>query len=120
VLLETDETLSYCRPGVSRDVVRKLRRGDWIVQAQIDLHGMRLAEARAQLREFLLAALQQRLQCLRIVHGKGLRSGQRGPVIKSAVDALLRRSEPVLAFTSAAIRDGGTGATLVLLRTSTR
>jgi DNA-nicking Smr family endonuclease len=62
----------------------------------------------------------RRSQCLRIVHGKGLRSGQRGPVIKNAVHALLRRTDAVLAFTSAALRDGGTGATLVLLRTAAR
>jgi DNA-nicking Smr family endonuclease len=118
--IQPGDALLFRRPGVPEAVLRRLRRGAYRIEAEIDLHGMRLAEARAQLREFLLAALQQRLQCLRIVHGKGLRSGQRGPVIKSAVDALLRRSEPVLAFTSAAIRDGGTGATLVLLRTGAR
>ena len=111
---------STARPGVPETVLRRLRRGDYRIEAEIDLHGLRLAEARVQLREFLLAALARRLQCLRIVHGKGLRSGQRGPVIRNAVHSLLRRTDPVLAFTSAAMRDGGTGATLVLLRANAR
>lgn len=114
--IQPGDSLQFRQPGVPETVLRRLRRGAYRIEAEIDLHGMRLAEARAELREFLLAALARRLQCLRIVHGKGLRSGARGPVIKSAVDGLLRRSDAVLAFTSAAMRDGGTGATLVLLR----
>lgn len=114
--IQPGESMQFRQPGVPETVLRRLRRGDYRIDAEIDLHGMRLAEARERLRQFLLAALARRLQCLRIVHGKGLRSGQRGPVIKNAVHSLLRRSEPVLAFTSAAMRDGGTGATLVLLR----
>ena len=99
-------------------VLRRLRRGDYRIESEIDLHGMTLVEARAALRDFLLAAAARRLRCVRIVHGKGLRSGQRGPVLKNAVNSLLRRVALVLAFTSAAMRDGGTGATLVLLRTA--
>jgi DNA-nicking Smr family endonuclease len=101
---------------VPETVLRRLRRGDYRIEAELDLHGLTLIEARAQLREFLLAATARRLRCLRIVHGKGLRSGQRGPVLKQAVNSLLRRLDLVLAFTSAAMHDGGTGATLVLLR----
>jgi DNA-nicking Smr family endonuclease len=114
--IQPGDSLQFRQPGVPETVLRRLRRGDYRIEAEIDLHGMRLAEARVRLREFLLAALARRLQCLRIVHGKGLRSGPRGPVIKNAVHGLLRRSAAVLAFTSAAMRDGGTGATLVLLR----
>ena len=113
-------SMQYRQAGVPETVLRRLRRGEYRIEAEIDLHGMRLAEARVRLREFLLAALARRLQCLRIVHGKGLRSGQRGPVIKNAVHSLLRRVDSVIAFTSAAMRDGGTGATLVLLRGSPR
>jgi DNA-nicking Smr family endonuclease len=113
-------SVHYRQPGVPENVLRRLRRGEYRIEAEIDLHGMRLAEARLRLRDFLLAAFARRLRCLRIVHGKGLRSGQRGPVIKNAVHLLLRRAAPVLAFTSAAMRDGGTGATLVLLRVEDR
>jgi DNA-nicking Smr family endonuclease len=101
---------------VPETVLRRLRRGDYRVEAGIDLHGLGLVEARAQLRAFLLAAQARQLRCVRIVHGKGLRSGQRGPVLKQAVDGLLRRAALILAFTSAGMRDGGTGATLALLR----
>ncbi len=118
--IQPGDSMQYRQAGVPETVLRRLRRGEYRIEAEIDLHGMRLAEARIHLREFLLAALTRRLQCLRIVHGKGLRSGQRGPVIKNAVHSLLRRVDPVLAFTSAAMRDGGTGATLVLLRAKPR
>jgi DNA-nicking Smr family endonuclease len=114
--IQPGDSTQYRQAGVPETVLRRLRRGEFRIDAEIDLHGMRLTEARLRFREFLLAALAQRLQCLRIVHGKGLRSGQRGPVIKNAVHSLLRRVDSVLAFTSAAMRDGGTGATLVLLR----
>ena len=114
--LQPGDSLHYRQPGVPETVLRRLRRGDYRIEAEIDLHGMTLAEARSQLRQFLHAAAARRLRCLRIVHGKGLRSGPRGPVLKMAVNSLLRRVQLVLAFTSAAMRDGGTGATLVLLR----
>lgn len=118
--IQPGDSMQYRQAGVPETVLRRLRRREYRIEAEIDLHGMRLAEARVRLREFLLASLARRLQCLRIVHGKGLRSGQRGPVIKNAVHSLLRRTGPVLAFTSAALRDGGTGATLVLLRAAPR
>jgi DNA-nicking Smr family endonuclease len=118
--IQPGDSMQYRQQGVPESVLRRLRRGEYRIDAEIDLHGLRLLEARAQLREFLLDALARRLQCLRIVHGKGLRSGQRGPVIKNAVHSVLRRAAPVLAFSSAAARDGGTGATLVLLRSARR
>jgi DNA-nicking Smr family endonuclease len=118
--IQPGDSMQYRQAGVPEAVLRRLRRGAYRIEAEIDLHGMRLAEARLRLSEFLVAALERRLQCLRIVHGKGLRSGQRGPVIKNAVHSRLRHIEEVLAFTSAAMRDGGTGATLVLLRANPR
>ena len=118
--IQPGDSLQYRGPGVPETVLRRLRRGDYRIEAEIDLHGMTVAVARAQLREFLLAALSHRRQCLRIVHGKGLRSGARGPVLRNATVGLLRRSGRVLAYTSAALRDGGTGATLVLLRPGER
>jgi len=116
--IQPGDALHYRQAGVPETVLRRLRRGDYRIESEIDLHGMTLVEARAALRDFLLAAAARRLRCVRIVHGKGLRSGQRGPVLKNAVNSLLRRVALVLAFTSAAMRDGGTGATLVLLRTA--
>ncbi|EDZ98180.1 Smr protein/MutS2, partial [Burkholderia sp. H160] len=116
VLLETDETLSYCRLGVSRDVVRKLRRGDWIVQAQIDLHGMRREEAREALAEFIRESVKRGLRCLRVIHGKGLGSIGKEPVLKGKVRAWLVQKSEVIAFCQARPHDGGAGAVVVLLQ----
>ncbi|MGH8260957.1 MAG: Smr/MutS family protein [Steroidobacteraceae bacterium] len=109
------EVASFTRPGVAESVLRKLRRGHYRVQAELDLHGLTVHEAREVLREFLIEALDRDLRCVRIVHGKGLRSGPRGPVLKAMVIGLLRRSSRVLAFVSARGIDGGTGAVYALL-----
>ena len=85
------------------------------MQAEIDLHGLTVAEAKQALREFIAHAQERDIRCLRIIHGKGLRSGHRGPVLKSAVSAVLRRTGAVLAYVSARQVDGGTGAVYVLL-----
>lgn len=111
----TGDELQYRRPGVPEAVLRELRRGRFRIEAELDLHGLTAAQAGEQLRGLVQYALSQNLKCLRIVHGKGLRSGTRGPVLKQTVNALLRRVDPVLAFTSARPEHGGTGATLVLL-----
>jgi DNA-nicking Smr family endonuclease len=113
-LVAADPTL-FARPGVAPATLRKLRRGQFPVQAQLDLHGLTQAQARVQLREFLITALQRDTRCLRIVHGKGLRSGANGPVLRQLVNSVLRRTAPVLAFASARQVDGGTGAVYVLL-----
>jgi DNA-nicking Smr family endonuclease len=118
--IQPGDALQYRQNGVPENVLRRLRRGDYRVEAEIDLHGSGLVQARAQLRAFLLTAAARRLRCVRIVHGKGLRSGQRGPVLKQAVDSLLRRAALILAFTTAGMREGGTGATLALLRLDDR
>jgi DNA-nicking Smr family endonuclease len=110
------DELLYRRPGVPAVVFRRLRRGDYRVEAELDLHGMTGTQSAAQLAEFLRYALARGLGCVRIIHGKGLRSGNRGPVLKSTVNTLLRRAEAVLAFASARPAAGGTGATLVLLQ----
>lgn len=109
------EELVFHRAGVQATVLRKLRRGDYRVQGEIDLHGLTMAEAKQALREFLAHALMRRWRCVRIVHGKGLRSGHRGPVLKGMVGAMLRKVGPVLAYVSARPVDGGTGAIYVLL-----
>ncbi|HUN25243.1 MAG TPA: Smr/MutS family protein [Steroidobacteraceae bacterium] len=109
------ETSAFARSGVQASVLRRLRRGHYRVQAEIDLHGLTVGEAKSALREFLAEALWRGLTCVRVVHGKGLGSGPRGPVLKSAVAGILKRSAPVLAFVSARSVDGGTGALYALL-----
>jgi DNA-nicking Smr family endonuclease len=114
--LETGEELTFRRPAVSVAVFRQLRRGHFAIKAEIDLHGMTSDQAREELRSFLAECVDARIQCVRIIHGKGLRSGPRGPVLKASVNRWLRRWDDVLAFCSAPARDGGTGALYVLLR----
>lgn len=109
------EELVFNRTGVPGSILRQLRRGQYRVQAEIDLHGLNVSDAKEALREFIASALHQHLRCVRIVHGKGLRSGHRGPVLKFAVSHVLRRIGPVLAYVSARQVDGGTGALYVLL-----
>jgi DNA-nicking Smr family endonuclease len=113
--LASGEELVFHRAGIQPAVLRKLRRGDYRVQGEIDLHGLTTAEAKQALREFLAHALMRQWRCVRIIHGKGLRSGHRGPVLKGLVGAMLRRVGPVLAYVSARQVDGGTGAVYVLL-----
>ena len=112
---EVGDSVSFRRSGVPDSVLRKLRRGQYRLEGEIDLHGLTALAARSELQAFLTAALVRRLRCLRIVHGKGLRSGQRGPVLKNLTVALLRRIDAVQAFCSARHVDGGTGAVYVLL-----
>ena len=116
VLLDTDESLFYCRPGISHEVVRKLRRGHWIVQAQLDLHGMRRDEARDALAEFIRETVKRGLRCVRVIHGKGLGSVGKEPVLKGKVRAWLVQKAEVIAFCQARAHDGGAGAVLVLLQ----
>jgi DNA-nicking Smr family endonuclease len=109
--------LSFQRAGVRTQVVRRLRRGLIPIEDELDLHGLSQTAARYQLAEFLTYSRNAGRRCVRIVHGKGYRSGARGPVLKAAVDLWLRRHLDVMAFTSARAIDGGTGAVYVLLRT---
>jgi DNA-nicking Smr family endonuclease len=109
------DELVFLRPQVQPAVLRRLRRGEYRVQREIDLHGLTVAQAKAALREFLIEAIDQRVRCVRVIHGKGLRSGHRGPVLKAAVNSVLRRTGAVLAYVSARRVDGGTGAVYVLL-----
>jgi DNA-nicking Smr family endonuclease len=113
--LAAGDELVYHRAGVQTTVLRKLRRGQYRVQAEIDLHGLTVAEAKQALRQFLANALDRQIRCVRIIHGKGLRSGHRGPVLKGVVSAVLRRVGAVVAYVSARQVDGGTGAVYVLL-----
>ncbi len=117
-LLETDDALSYRREGIGPEVVRKLRRGVWSIQAQLDLHGSRRDQAREQLGAFLRESVRHGLRCVRVVHGKGNGSPGREPVLKSKVRTWLVQKDEVIAFAQARAADGGHGAVLVLLRPS--
>ncbi len=117
-LLETDEHLSFRRPGIGTDVTRKLRRGDWSIQRQLDLHGLRRDDAREALGIFIREAHKHGIRCVRVVHGKGLGSPGKAPVLKSRVHSWLVQKNEVLAFVQAKPADGGAGALVVLLMAS--
>ncbi len=113
--VESGDELSWRRDGVPESTLRRLRRGQYAVRDELDLHGLTQDEARHALTAFLAESGKQERHCVRIIHGKGLGSGQRGPVLKSAVNRWLRRHAVVRAFCSARRNDGGTGALYVLL-----
>jgi len=115
-LLEIDEALSFRRPGVGLDVIRKLRKGGWSIQGEIDLHGLRREEAREALAGFLRESLKRGWRCVRVVHGKGLGSPGKTPVLKGKVHGWLAQKNEVLAFVQARADEGGAGAVVVLLR----
>ena len=115
-LLETDETLSFRREGIGLEVVRKLRRGHWALQGQLDLHGLRRDAARCRGRSGSAPRARRGLRCVRVVHGKGHGSPGRVPVLKTKVRGWLVQKSEVIAFTQARASDGGNGALLVLLR----
>ena len=117
-LIDTDEALSYAREGIGPDILRKLRRGQWVIQAQLDLHGMTRDQARDEVARFLQHAVKEGKRCVRIVHGKGLGSKNRTSVLKIKVRNWLMQTDAVLAFTQARGADGGAGAVIVLLRPS--
>ena len=114
--METGEELLFARPGLQHNVLRKLRRGQFSVSAELDLHGLRVDEARQALSRFLLHCRHHHMQCVRIIHGKGNRSRRQQPVLKGKVNHWLRQREEVLAFCSARQVDGGTGAIYLLLK----
>jgi DNA-nicking Smr family endonuclease len=114
-LLDTDEHLSFRRPGIGVDVTRKLRQGQWSIQRQLDLHGLRSDEAREALGQFIREAHKHGIRCVRVIHGKGLGSPGKAPVLKSRVHSWLVQKNEVLAFVQAKPADGGAGALVVLL-----
>lgn len=114
-LLDTDEALSFRRPGMGPDVVRKLRRGGWSIQGQLDLHGLRREDAREALAQFIKDAHKTGWRCVRVVHGKGLGSPGKTPVLKGKVQSWLIQKQEVLAFVQARPAEGGAGALVVLL-----
>jgi DNA-nicking Smr family endonuclease len=115
-LLEADDHLSFRRPGIGPDVTRKLRRGDWKIQRELDLHGLRIDDARQALGQFIREARKHGIRCVRVVHGKGLGSPGKTPVLKSRVHSWLVQKSEVLAFVQARPAEGGAGALVVLLQ----
>ncbi len=113
--IQTHDFLDFCRPGIQKRVYQDLQRGVIEPQASVDLHGMRVAEARPVLAQFLKQSLQAGRRCVRIIHGKGRGSQEQQPILKQKTNQWLRQKEEVLAFTSTPRWDGGTGATYVLL-----
>jgi len=117
-LLDTDEALSFRRPGMGPDVVRKLRRGGWSIQRQLDLHGLRREDARDALSAFIRESHKAGVRCVRVVHGKGLGSPGKTPVLKGRVQSWLIQKNEVIAFVQARPAEGGAGALVVLLAQS--
>ena len=114
--VETGEELLYARPGLQHMVLRALRRGQYAIEAELDLHGRTVPQAREALDRFLRDARAQGKRCVRIVHGKGNSSEGKMPVLKGKVNVWLRQKDEVMAFCSATPRDGGTGAVYALLK----
>ncbi len=114
--LDSGDEEHFLRPGLSRQVLRKLRSGAWVIQGELDLHGHNRYEAREALADFLRDCAKRGARCVRVVHGKGLGSKNREPVLKTKVKHWLAQREEVLAYCQARPADGGGGALLVLLR----
>jgi len=114
--IESGEELLYLRAGQKLDTMKKLRRGHWVVQAHLDLHGLNTDEARAAVGAFVHDCVRQDRRCVRIVHGKGLGSRNKEPVLKNKLRNWLVQREEVQAFCQARQVDGGAGAVIVLLR----
>jgi DNA-nicking Smr family endonuclease len=112
---EIEEDASFLRPGLPRDILRKLRRTHWVIQDHLDLHGLTGDEAVAETAVFLAEARRRGLRCVRVVHGKGLRSAGREPVLRKRIRKLLTRRDEVLAFVEPRAHHGGAGAVVVLL-----
>ena len=116
--VSSDETLFFARPGLQQRQLQRLKRGQLQVGAELDMHGMTAAIARNALVNFIALCSEQHIRCARIIHGKGYGSGTDAPVLKNRLNSWLRQHHDVLAFSSTQIKDGGSGALYVLLRSS--
>ncbi len=116
--IEIGDELFFFRPGVQRRLMRKLKRGQLDVGAELDLHGMTAQEAKQSLLGLLYECKQRHIRCIRVVHGKGKSSNNRYPVLKNKINHWLPQMDDVLAFSSARPEDGGVGAVYVLLKTN--
>jgi len=118
--MEFESDASFIRPGLSRQTLRRLRRGEWHTQAELDLHGLTKLEAKQELVDFLHECIRCGVRCVRIIHGKGMRSKNKEPVLKLHVRHWLMQRNEVLAFVQARPVDGGSGAVIVLLKPAAR
>lgn len=116
--LGIEDSLSYSAPGLQKNVLKKLRKGYFGLDAEIDLHGLTSSEAKRQLLNFLHLCVEDGYRCVHIVHGKGFRSPDNHPVLKNNLNGWLRQHKDVQAFCSTPPKDGGTGAIFVLLQLS--
>lgn len=116
--IETGDELVFAQSGIQKSVLRRLRRGDYTIEAELDLHGRTVPEARQALIQFIRNSQTNGLRCIRVIHGKGLRSPGKQPILKNKTDLWLRQRQEVLAYCSARPVDGGTGAVYVLLKKS--
>lgn len=114
--MEAGDVWSYRRPGISLQALRRLRRGYWKIQDNLDLHGLTRDEARQELSAFMDDCIQKKFRCVRVIHGKGLGSKNREPVLKTKVGNWLMQRADVLAFCQAKPEAGGGGAILILLK----
>ena len=113
---ETGNAETYLRQGLPRDILRKLKRGEWVVQNELDLHGLSSDAARAELASFIQHARRNGLRCIKVIHGKGLRSQSGEAVVRNKVRNNLMQRDEVLAFADARPADGGSGAVVILLK----
>jgi len=113
---EQEAEQTFLRRGLPSDILKKLRRGHWAVQGEIDLHGHTIDEAHDALSDFIVEARQRGLRCVRAIHGKGLTSPNREPVLKGRVRKWLAHWDEVLAYCEAPPNGGGGGAVMILLR----
>jgi len=114
--VEIEEDRQFLRDGLPRDILRKLKRGHWVIQEELDLHGLNAVEAALSTDTFLAECVRLGVRCVRIIHGKGLRSKGKEPVLKHRIRKLLQRRDPVLAYVEPKAVDGGGGAVVVLLK----
>ncbi|VAW81185.1 hypothetical protein MNBD_GAMMA12-3473 [hydrothermal vent metagenome] len=110
------DQLLFVRSGIQNSVMRKLKRGQYSLSAELDMHGMTINIARQEVTQFLNQCRHDNLRCVRIIHGKGRRSDGKGPVLKNRIDHWLPQRDDVLAYCSAIPAHGGTGAVYVLLK----
>lgn len=115
-LLDDEPSISFTRAGIGSDVVRKLRKGYWQVQEELDLHGMRRDTARERVGEFISTAVRRKLRCVCVIHGKGLGSAGGEPVLRSMVHSWLEQKDDVIAFCAANVDGRSHGALIVLLK----
>jgi len=114
--MQPGDILSYCGPGIQNSVFRKLKKGQYTIGAELDLHGHTRPEAQVALAKFIQHAREENIRCVRIIHGKGIGSNNQGPKLKPMVNKWLQQRKEILAFSSARPSDGGTGAVYVLLK----